>query len=142
MATQILPELLSAIRTLLTQSRTQLQQTVNHTMVKTYWEVGRLIVEHEQKGESRANYGQHQINALSKQLKEEFGQGFNERNLRNMREFYLLFPIWHTVCTKLSWSHYRFLLRVKNKNAREWYMNEAVDYAWSARALDRQIDKF
>lgn len=135
------PQLLSAIRALLNETRIQLQQTVNHAMVKTYWEVGRLIVEHEQKGESRANYGQQQIKALSRQLKEEFGQGFNERNLRNMRGFYLLFPIWHTVCTKLSWSHYRILLRVKSQSAREWYMKETIDYAWSARALDRQIDK-
>ncbi len=135
------PELLEAIRTLLSQARIQLQTTINHTMVQTYWHVGHLIVEHEQKGESRANYGQQQIKALSEQLRKEFGKGFNERNLRNMRSFYLTYPIWQTVSAKLSWSHYCALLRVKNQTAREWYMKEATDYVWSVRALERQIDK-
>lgn len=106
MNTPAMPELLTAIRTILNQARTQLQQTVNHTMVQTYWNVGRLIVEHEQHGENRAAYGQQQIQALSKQLSHEFGKGFNERNLRRMRSFYLLYPIWPTVSAKLSWSHY------------------------------------
>tara|TARA_R110002126_G_scaffold273866_1_gene418515 strand:- start:38519 stop:39541 length:1023 start_codon:yes stop_codon:yes gene_type:complete len=137
----IATELLSAIRTLLDQARTQLQQTINHTMVHTYWHVGRLIVEHEQKGKSRATYGQQQIKALSKQLRQEFGKGFNERNLRNMRSFYLLYPIWQTVSAKLSWSHYCVLLRVEKQQAREWYVKEAIDHVWSVRALERQIDK-
>lgn len=134
-------ELLSAIRNLLHESRTHLQQTVNHVMVKTYWEVGHLIVEHEQKGENRAHYGQQQIKSLAEQLCQEFGKGFKERNLRNMRSFYLLYPIWQTVSTKLSWSHYCVLLRVKNQKAREWYIEAAIDHVWSVRALDRQIDK-
>ncbi|WP_232220481.1 DUF1016 N-terminal domain-containing protein [Legionella tunisiensis] len=136
-----IPELLTAIRSILNQARTQLQQTVNHTMVQTYWNVGRLIVEHEQKGKNRADYGQQQIKVLSEQLRKEFGKGFNERNLRRMRSFYLLYPIWPTVSAKLSWSHYCELLRVENQKAREWYMREAIDHAWSVRALDRQIDK-
>lgn len=136
-----LPELLTAIRSILNQARTQLQQTVNHTMVQAYWNVGRLIVEHEQQGEKRAAYGQHQLKSLATQLQTEFGKGFNERNLRNMRAFYLTYPIWHTVCTKLSWSHYRVLLRVENQDARDWYMKETAEQAWSVRALDRQIDK-
>ena len=110
-------------------------------MVHTYWQVGHLIVEHEQKGKIRANYGQQQIKILSEQLRQEFGKGFNERNLRNMRSFYLLYPIWQTVSAKLSWSHYCVFLRVENQKAREWYMKEAIDHAWSVRALERQIDK-
>jgi predicted nuclease of restriction endonuclease-like (RecB) superfamily len=141
MSTPEIPELLTAIRSILNQARTQLQQTVNHTMVETYWQVGRLIIEDEQQGEKRATYGQQQLKSLAIQLKSEFGKGFNERNLRNMRAFYLTYPIWHTVCTKLSWSHYRVLLRVENQAAREWYIKETVDHAWSVRALDRQIDK-
>lgn len=82
-------ELLTAIRNLLTQSRTQLQQTINHTMVKTYWEIGHLIVEEEQKGEKRAAYGQSQIKSLAQDLRKEFGKGFTTRNLLNMRAFYL-----------------------------------------------------
>ena len=141
MNTPAMPELLTAIRTVLNQARTQLQNTINHTMVHTYWQVGHLIVEHEQKGKIRANYGQQQIKILSEQLRQEFGKGFNERNLRNMRSFYLLYPIWQTVSAKLSWSHYCVFLRVENQKAREWYMKEAIDHAWSVRALERQIDK-
>lgn len=141
MNTPISTDLLFAIRNLLHDSRSQLQQAVNHTMVKTYWEVGRLIVEHEQKGEHRAVYGQQQIKSLSKQLSQEFGRGFAERNLRNMRVFYLLYPIWHTVSAKLSWSHYCVLMRVENVEARKWYMEESVEHAWSVRALERQIEK-
>lgn len=141
MSTPAIPELLTAIRGILNQARTQLQQTVNHTMVKTYWQVGHLIVEHEQKGKTKAHYGQQQMKALSEQLRQEFGKGFTERNLRNMRSFYLMYPIWQTVSAKLSWSHYCVLFRVKNQEAREWYMSEAIDHVWSVRALERQIDK-
>jgi predicted nuclease of restriction endonuclease-like (RecB) superfamily len=135
------PELLTAIRNLLTQARTQLQQTVNHAMVKTYWEVGQIIVEHEQQGEKHATYGQYQLKNLSMQLQSEFGKGFNERNLRRMRAFYLAYPIWTAVRSELSWTHYRVLLGLENKAAREWYMKEAIEQAWSIRALERQIDK-
>jgi len=141
MNTPISKELLSAIRTVLSQARNQLQQTVNHTMVKTYWEIGRLIVEEEQKGEKRAAYGQSQIKSLAQDLRKEFGKGFTTRNLLNMRAFYLQNPIWHSVSTKLTWTHHRILLRVQDPKAREWYTQEAVENAWSVRALDRQIDK-
>lgn len=134
-------ELLTAIRNLLTQSRMQLHQTVNHTMVKTYWEIGRLIVEEEQKGKKRAAYGQYQIKSLAEDLRKEFGKGFTTRNLLNMRAFYLQNPIWHSVSTKLTWTHHRILLRVQDSKAREWYIQEAIENAWSVRALDRQIDK-
>jgi predicted nuclease of restriction endonuclease-like (RecB) superfamily len=119
----------------------QLQQTVNHTMVKTYWEIGRLIVEEEQKGEKRAAYGQSQIKSLAQDLRKEFGKGFTTRNLLNMRAFYIQNPIWHSVSTKLTWTHHRILLRVQDSKAREWYSKEAIENAWSVRALDRQIDK-
>lgn len=132
-------ELLIAIRTVLTQTRTKLQYAVNHTMVQTYWNVGRLIVEHEQKGEKRAGYGQQQLKELAKQLRTEFGKGFDERNLRNMRAFYLAYPKWNTVCSKLSWSHYRTLLRIENQTVREWYIQECKEQNWSVRALERQI---
>ncbi|WP_131782787.1 PDDEXK nuclease domain-containing protein [Legionella gresilensis] len=141
MTTPVSSELLSAVRTLLTQTRTQLHQTVNHVMVKTYWEVGRLIVEHEQGGEKHATYGQYQLKFLSKQLQHEFGKGFNERNLRRMRVFYLAYPIWTAVRTELSWTHYRILLQIENPKIRDWYIQESIDQAWSARALERQIDK-
>jgi predicted nuclease of restriction endonuclease-like (RecB) superfamily len=137
----VVPELLAAIRTLLSQTRIQLQQTVNHAMVKTYWEVGRLIVEHEQRGAVRAGYGQQLLKGLAQELQAEFGKGFTARNLANMRAFYVQNPIWHAVSAKLSWTHHRVLLRVQNQKAREWYIQEAIEHAWSVRALERQIDK-
>ncbi len=76
---------------------------------------------------------------MAESLTREFGKGFDDRNLRNMRAFYQAFPIWHAVRTELSWTHYRTLLRVSNQDAREWYVNEAALQNWSARALDRQI---
>lgn len=110
-------------------------QAVNSAMVQSYWQVGRLIVEHEQQGESRAVYGKQQLEQLSRQLTERLGKGFDERNLRNMRQFYLTFPNRNAMRTELSWTHYRTLLKVENPLAREWYFNEILQQSWSARAL-------
>ncbi len=119
--------LLQAIRGVLVQARSQLQQTVNQAMVQTYWQVGQLIVEHEQQGKARAKYGKQQLQTLSEQLTAEFGRGFDVRNLRNMRAFYLAFPKRNAVRTELSWTHYRRLIRIENLKARDWYMQEAID---------------
>lgn len=108
-------------------------------MAHTYWQIGRLIIEHEQQGESRAAYGKQQLEQLSAKLTAEFGKGFDVTNLRNMRRFYELFPIRDALRLELSWTHYRVLLRVENPGAREWYMAEAVNQNWSSRALERQI---
>lgn len=131
--------LLAAVRQLLSQSRRQLQQAINSTMVQTYWQVGQLIVEDEQQGEARAEYGKQVLQQLSLSLSAEFGKGFDLTNLRRMRAFYLVFPIRDTVCLELSWSHYRALIRLDNEQARAWYLQEAITQGWSARALDRQI---
>jgi predicted nuclease of restriction endonuclease-like (RecB) superfamily len=140
MANEIIPsDLLTGIRTVISEARTRIQQTVNTAMVQTYWQIGCLIVEHEQKGENRAKYGKDLLNQLSTVLTKEFGRGFDSSNLRNMRSFYLCFPICDAVRHKLSWTHYRALIRVENLKAREWYMQEAIEQNWSARALDRQI---
>ena len=132
-------ELLDSIRTLLVDGRKQVATAVNTAMVQTYWQIGRLIVEDEQQGESRAEYGKQVLKSLSASLTAEFGKGFDARNLRNMRSFYLAFPIRNALRTELSWTHYRTLLRIENESAREWYMQEAMTQAWSARALERQV---
>ena len=131
--------LLNNIKILLESSRQQLQQTVNTAMVQTYWHIGRLIVEEEQNGNNRAEYGKQQLLILSEELTKDFGKGFDARNLRNMRQFYRCFPKWQTVSTELSWSHYVRLMRVENTKAKEWYLAEAIANNWSVRALDRQI---
>ena len=131
--------LLNALRELIQQGRQLALRSVDRVQVQTCWEIGRHIVEFEQGGEARAAYGKKLLPRLAESLTREFGKGFDERNLRNMRAFYQTFPIWHAVRTELSWTHYRALLRVSNKDAREWYVNESVSQNWSARALDRQI---
>lgn len=129
------------IRNLLINSRLQLQQSVNSVMVQTYWNIGRIIVEEEQNGEQRATYGKKQLEQLSTTLTQEFGKGFDTRNLRNMRQFYLTFSNWNAVSSKLSWTHYRTLIRIENEVARDWYIKETIENNWSARALERQISK-
>jgi predicted nuclease of restriction endonuclease-like (RecB) superfamily len=138
--------LVNDIRHLLEQSRQRLQQTVFFifyykvaTMVQSYWQVGRLIVEDEQQGKSRATYGKRVLQQLASTLTTEFGKGFDLTNLRNMRRFYLAFPIRETVSLELSWSHYNHLARIENEQARNWYKAEAVEQSWSVRALERQI---
>jgi len=103
------------------QARQQVRQTVNTAMVQSYWQIGHLIVEHEQQGQQRAVYGKQQLQQLSKQLTAAFGKGFDASNLRNMRRFYMAFPIQETVSLKLSWSHYNCLSRLENEKARAWY---------------------
>ncbi len=131
--------LLNNIRNLLESSRQQLQQTVNTTMVQTYWHIGRLIVEEEQNGNTRAEYGKQQLLILSEELTKDFGKGFDVTNLRKMRQFYITFPKQDTVSLKLSWSHYVRLMRIENAIARDWYISETIANNWSVRALDRQV---
>jgi hypothetical protein len=113
-------ELLDALRALIQQGRQQVLRAVDMVQVQTCWEVGRHIVEFEQGGEVRATYGKRLIPQLASALSREFGKGFDDRNLRNMRAFYLVFPIWNAVRTELSWTHYRNLLRVSLKMPSDW----------------------
>lgn len=133
--------LLANIKALLAEARQNLQRSINTTMVQSYWHVGRLIVEDEQQGKARAAYGKQQLAQLTEVLSDEFGKGFDARNLRNMRQFYQTFPIWNAVRTELSWTHYRRLIRIENQQARDWYISESIANHWSARALDRQVSK-
>ncbi|WP_286684313.1 PDDEXK nuclease domain-containing protein [Collinsella sp. UBA1693] len=126
----------SNVHDVLAQARSSVTRAVNGAMVNAYWEIGRQI--NEAIGE-RAEYGKHLFSYLSKRLTDDFGKGFTQRNLRAMRQFYLTFPIRHTLRAELSWSHYRMLMRVDNERRRLWHMNEAADAGWSSRQLDRQI---
>jgi len=108
-------------------------------MVESYWLIGQQIVENELRGAARAEYGKGVLKELSERLTAEFGKGFDERELRKMRQFYQMFQIRDTLRPELTWSHYRRLLSVENEQARLCYMNEAADSVWSTRQLDRQI---
>ena len=126
------------IRKTILDAKEKAVATVNFAMVTAYWNVGKLIYE-AQKG-SRAEYGKQLIKFTSKKLTEEFGKGFDERNLRNMRQFYDVFQMWNALRSELSWTHYRLLMRIKESKKREYYMAECVENAWSARQLERQIN--
>jgi predicted nuclease of restriction endonuclease-like (RecB) superfamily len=133
------PELLDALRGLIFQARQQALRRVDAIQVQTYWQIGRHIVEFEQGGQARAAYGRRLLADLGEALTREFGRGFDERNLRNMRAFFKYFPNWNALRAELSWTHYRLLLRVEGAEARQWYMHEAAEQNWSTRVLERQI---
>jgi predicted nuclease of restriction endonuclease-like (RecB) superfamily len=127
------------IRHVLVEARTQAWRAVNFAMVTAYWEIGRVIVEEEQKGGSRAEYGARLIESLAARLSVEFGRGFDRSNLWNMRAFYADYPILDSLRRELSWTHYRILLRVEKPAARAFYEAETVNARWSTRELERQI---
>ena len=131
----------SEIKKILTNARDKVYQTANFTMVEAYWQIGKSIVK-EQNGEERAEYGTGLLKELSKQMTQDFGRGFTVANLKNMRQFYLIFPNGYALRSELTWTHYRLLMRVENDNARQFYMDEAVKSQWSTRQLERQINTF
>ena len=131
----------SEIKKILTNARNKVYQTANFAMVEAYWQIGKSIVK-EQNGEERAEYGTGLLKELSKQMTQDFGRGFTVANLKNMRQFYLIFPNGYALRSELSWTHYRLLMRVENDNARQFYMDEAVKSQWSTRQLERQINTF
>lgn len=126
---------LGRVAEILHQARTKAVREINKAQVLAYWEIGREIVEFEQKGKAKAEYGEELIVKLAKDMTEKFGRGFSERNLRNMRAFYLNFPIRQTLSAKfepmLSWSHYCELLKVEEPLARSFYEQEANQNNWS-----------
>ena len=144
--------LYDTLRQIIYNARQKAYRAINHAMVEAYWNIGRLIVEEEQAGRSRAGYGTHLLEDLAGRLTGEFGRGFSVANLKNFRQFFLVFPrgcreedippeeIGYTVCSGLSWSHYRLLMRVEDPAARGYYIGEAISQNWSVRALERQID--
>ena len=113
---------------------------VNFAMVEAYWEIGKSIVE-QQGGEERATYGDALLKELASRLTEDFGKGFDARELRKMRQFHLAFPIRDALRPELSWTHYRRLIRIPSSDSRMWYMNERADSRWSTRQLERQINR-
>lgn len=144
-----------AIKRILEQARSQAYHAINFTMVQAYWHIGRLIVEEEQRGRAKADYGTALLKTLAQKLSQDFGKGLNETNLNYMRQFYQMFPIPHALRGKfdfdlrdvglrpeLSWTHYRLLLKVKNEQVRNFYLKEAIDNQWSTRQLERQINSF
>ncbi|PZX53377.1 putative nuclease of restriction endonuclease-like (RecB) superfamily [Algoriphagus ratkowskyi] len=130
------------IADLLKGARQAVIKSVNHTMVVTYFEIGKLIINQEQEGEEKAKYGQNLISELSLKLSLEFGKGFSATNLKQMRTFYLTYSKGQMVSDQfnLSWSHYLKLMRIEDENERKFYEIESFKSNWSLKELQRQYD--
>ena len=136
------PNYILEIKEILSNARKRAYSAVNSAMVEAYWNIGKRIVEEEQDGKERAEYGKEIIKKLSKELTTEFGKGFSERTLWEIKQFYLIFIDFEklrTVCAVLKWSHIKLIMRVSNKEAQQWYLKEAAEQNWSVRTLDRNI---
>lgn len=138
----IYKSLLLDVRNIICSAQQAAYNATSKVMVLTYWQIGKRIVEEEQAGQKRAEYGDNLLQLLGNELSKEFGSGFSDRNLRYFRRFYLLFKdekIWNACVPNLTWTHFRSLLRVEDETARLWYMKEAANEGWSYRTLDRNI---
>lgn len=131
--------LLQKIRTILRNAKADIAKSINNTVIGAYWLVGKYIVEFEQGGNTRAEYGKGLLKTLSASLIPDFGNSFNVSNLQRMRQFYIRFQNCDTLCHNLSWSHYRALLSVKDDAAMNYYLQECSTCNWSVRQLERQI---
>lgn len=132
-----LNDLYKDIRELVEQSRNRVYKTVNTEMLNLYWNIGKIIVE-KQEGNTRAKYGDLLIEEISKKLTEYFGKGFSKRNLERMRKLYMYYPIATSMLSQLSWSHYIELIKIKEKEKRDFYMHECINSNWDVRELQRQ----
>jgi predicted nuclease of restriction endonuclease-like (RecB) superfamily len=131
------------IKIILATARQQAYSAINASMVKAYWYLGKRIVEEEQQGKERASYGEGLLKELSVSLTGEFGKGFSYANLKNFRQFYLVFPELekgYALRSELTWTHYRLIMRVENANARIYYLTECAHQNWSSRSLERNIN--
>ena len=133
-------KIIEEIKQIILESRHKVTYEVNKTMLNAYWNIGKIIVENEQNGNIKAEYGKQIIKDLSKELKNTLGSGFSISNLFNMRRFYIVYPKFQTVSRKLSWSHYCELLSITNEKERKFYEKECINSNWSVRELKRQLE--
>ena len=133
-------EMIEQIKQVMGQARTNVAKAVNNELITAYWNIGRIIVEHEQENNERAAYGRQTLKELSKVLTEEFGKGFSVSNLQFMRRFYQTYQIQQTLSVKLSWSHYCELLLISEADKRSFYEKECINAGWSVRELKRQME--
>ncbi len=129
-----------AVKEIILQSRLSVFRMANSALLESYWQIGKLIIEDEQQGKQRADYGKSTLKNLSKQLTQEFGRGFDESNLRNIRIFYKAFPIRDALRHELSWTHYRLISRLDTEKKRDFYISNSIASNWNSRELKRQIE--
>lgn len=132
-------ETYSQIRNTVISAQSKVAAVVNSAMVQAYWEIGEQIYLACDRND-RAEYGKNLLKYLSEELTREFGKGYTIANLKNMRQFYRIFPKRYTLCSELSWSHYRLLMRIDHEERRTFYQEECVKSRWSVRQLERQIN--
>lgn len=133
-------EFIQEIKQIITHARQKAYAAINSSMVEAYWQMGKRIVEQEQLGKERADYGTQLLKLLSRELTKEFGKGFSTNSLYYFRQFYLAFPEkFPTAWGVLTWSHFKRSLSVTKPEARAWYLKEAAEQMWSYRTLDRNI---
>jgi predicted nuclease of restriction endonuclease-like (RecB) superfamily len=134
------PKLVEDVRAIIFAARDSAIRSVDFHRVAMYWQIGERIVEEEQDGEHRAEYGTQLIDELAASIAPEFGSGFKARQLRRARQFYRVYPIWTAVRTELNWYQYRALMSVGDPDKREYYELEAIHNGWTGRELERQVN--
>ena len=135
----ILPNMISEIMEIMQMARNRAAQQVNSELLTAYWNIGRVIVENEQKNSERAEYGKETLRHLSRTLTKEFGKGFSLSNIYNMRQFYIEYPIFQSVTGKLTWTHYCELMTISDPDRRSFYEKECERSGWSVREMKRQM---
>lgn len=133
-------QLYNSVKELILVARQKVFRMANSSLLETYWQIGKLIVEDEQQGNTKAQYGKSTLKNLSQTLTLEFGKGYDESNLRNIRSFYKAFPIRDALRHELSWTHYRLLSRLDSGQKRDYYLEESITSNWNNRELQRQIN--
>lgn len=128
------------VRQIIDSARSNAVRSVDFCRVQMYWNIGRRIVEEEQQGKERADYGAYLLKNLAKALEPEYGSGFSYRQLNFCRQFYRTYPIMNSVRSQLNWTQYRLLIQIADSDKREYYELEAANNGWTARQLERQIN--
>ena len=132
--------LYNEVREIIASARQNAVRSVDFSRVQMYWNIGKRILETEQEGKERVEYGSYLLKNLAKRLEPEYGSGFSVRQLEMCRQFYRTYPIANTVCSQLNWSQYKLLISIQDEQKREYYQLEALNNAWTKRELERQIN--
>ena len=139
-AQPISEQFVADIRHIIQLAQQNAVRSVDFCRVQMYWNLGKRILEEEQQGKARAEYGSYLIKNLAKEIEPEYGSGFGERQLKFCRQFYREYPIGNALRSQLNWSQYRMLIQISDPDKREYYELEAVNNAWTGREMQRQID--
>ena len=137
---QDIQSLYNEVREIIASARQNATRSVDFCRVQMYWNIGKRILETEQEGKERAEYGSYLLKNLAKKLEPEYGTGFSYRQLQFCRQFYRMYPIANALRSQFNWTQYRLLLAIPDDNKREYYELEAVNNAWTAREMERQIN--